>query len=218
MYPEQNVITSLSALQKFLEDIQRYEYEMAPETHVRLLISPEDKPKLRKKSIDQIDYIPDSVLEQLFTHINDLHKDVQPVVWIAFKTGLRISDVLGLTNDCLVKLNGQYSIETDIEKTYVKGHRIPIDVELANILAVLIDKSEELSHQENNPEGYIFVRYRGQRKGKPYLQVWIRDQLNILAKQKNITDENGNLFHFKTHQFRHTYGVKMLNGGADILT
>ncbi|HFR4185503.1 tyrosine-type recombinase/integrase [Bacillus anthracis] len=218
LYPEQNVITSLSALQKFLEDIQRYEYEMAPETHVRLLISPEDKPKLRKKSIDQIDYIPDSVLEQLFTHINDLHKDVQPVVWIAFKTGLRISDVLGLTNDCLVKLNGQYSIETDIEKTYVKGHRIPIDVELANILAVLIDKSEELSHQENNPEGYIFVRYRGQRKGKPYLQVWIRDQLNILAKQKNITDENGNLFHFKTHQFRHTYGVKMLNGGADILT
>ncbi|HGP3676977.1 MULTISPECIES: tyrosine-type recombinase/integrase [Bacillus cereus group] len=218
LYPEQNVITSLSALQKFLEDIQRYEYEMAPETHVRLLISPEDKPKLRKKSIDQIDYIPDSVLEQLFTHINDLHKDVQPVVWIAFKTGLRISDVLGLTNDCLVKLNGQYLIETDIEKTYVKGHRIPIDVELANILAVLIDKSEELSHQENNPEGYIFVRYRGQRKGKPYLQVWIRDQLNILAKQKNITDENGNLFHFKTHQFRHTYGVKMLNGGADILT
>ncbi|RXG08738.1 transposase [Bacillus cereus] len=218
LYPEQNVITSLSALQKFLEDIQRYEYEMAPETHVRLLISPEDKPKLRKKSIDQIDYIPDSVLEQLFTHINDLHKDVQPVVWIAFKTGLRISDVLGLTNDCLVKLNGQYSIETDIEKTYVKGHRIPIDVELANILAVLIDKSEELSHQENNPEGYIFVRYRGQRKSKPYLQVWIRDQLNILAKQKNITDENGNLFHFKTHQFRHTYGVKMLNGGADILT
>lgn len=92
---------------------------MAPETHVRLLISTEDKSKLRKKSIDQIDYIPDSVLEQLFTHIDDLHKDVQPVVWIAFKTGLRISDVLGLTNDCLVKLNGQYSIETDIEKTYV---------------------------------------------------------------------------------------------------
>ncbi|PEJ97360.1 tyrosine-type recombinase/integrase [Bacillus wiedmannii] len=218
LYPGQHVITSLSTLQKFLKDIQRYEYEMAPETHVRLFISPEDKPKLRKKSIDQIDYIPDSVLEQLFTHINDLHKDVQPVVWVAFKTGLRISDVLGLTNDCLVKLNGQYSIETDIEKTYVKGHRIPIDVELANILAVLIDKSEELSHQENNPEGYIFVRYRGQRKGKPYLQVWIRNQLNILAKQKNITDENGNLFHFKTHQFRHTYAVKMLNGGADILT
>lgn len=34
----------------------------------------------------------------------------------------------------------------------------------------------------------------------------------------NITDENGNLFHFAMHQFRHTYGVKMINSGADILT
>lgn len=208
----------MNTLQKFLEDIQRYEYEMAPETHVRLLIFPEDKPKLRKKSIDQIDYIPDYVLEQLFTHINDLHKDIIPVVWVAFKTGLRISEVLSITMDCLVQLNGQYSIETDIEKTYVKGHRIPIDNELADMLAVLIDKSKKLSNKENNPEGYIFVRYRGQRKGKPFDQGWVRTQLNVLAKRKNITDESGNLFHFKTHQFRHTYGVKMLNGGADILT
>ncbi|MCM3655455.1 tyrosine-type recombinase/integrase [Metabacillus litoralis] len=217
-HPESYVSQSLIYLQKFLEDIQRYEYEMAPETHGRLLIFPEDKPKLRKKSIDQIDYIPDYVLEQLFTNINDLHKDVIPVVLIAFKTGLRISDVLGLTSNCLVKLNGQYSIETDIEKTYVKGHRIPIDEELAGILAVLIEKSKENSNQDNNPEGYVFIRYRGQRKGKPFRQKFIREQLNLLAKQKSITDENGNLFHFKTHQFRHTYGVKMLNGGTDILT
>lgn len=217
-HPASYVMRSLSYLQKFLADIQRYEFDMAPKANVRLLIFPEDKPKLRKKSIEQIDYIPDYVLEQLFNHINDLHKDVIPVVWIAFKTGHRISDVLGLTSDCLVKLNGQYSIETDIEKTYVQGHRIPIDDELADILAVLIQKSKELSNQDNNPEGYIFVRYRGQRKGKPFDQKYIRTQLNILAKQKNIKDENSNLFHFKTHQFRHTYGVKMLNGGADILT
>lgn len=217
-HPESYIGKSLTCINKFLEDIQRYEYEMAPETHARILIFSEDKPKLKKKSIDQIDYIPDHVLEQLFAHINDLHKDVQPVVWIAFKTGLRISDVLGLTTDCLVKLNDQYSIETDIEKTYVKGHRIPIDNELANILAVIIDKSKEMSHQDNNPEGYIFIRYRGQRKGKPFHQGLVQEQLNILAMRKNITDENGNLFHFKAHQFRHTYGVKMLNGGADILT
>lgn len=217
-HPEHYVSRSMSILQKFIADIQRYEYEIAPEAHAKLLIFPGDKPKLRKKSINVIDYIPDFVLEQLFLYIDNLHKDVVPVVWIAYKTGLRISDVLGLTSNCLVKLNGQYSIETDIEKTYVKGHRIPIDNELADMLAVLIEKSKELSNQDNNPDDYIFVRYRGQRKGKPFDQGFIREELNVLAKQKNITDENGNLFHFKTHQFRHTYGVKMLNGGADILT
>ncbi len=217
-HPERYVSKALNIVGKFLEDIQRYEYDIAPETHVRLLLFPEDKPKLRKKSIDQIDYIPDYVLEQLFTNINDLPKDVIPVVWVAFKTGLRISDVLGLTTDCLIKLNGKYSIMTDIEKTYVQGHRIPIDEELANLLAVLIQRAKENSNQDNNPEGFIFIRYRGSRKGKPYSQMWIGKELNILAKKKNIVDENENLFHFKTHQFRHTYAIKMLNGGADILT
>ncbi|MBP1931845.1 integrase [Ammoniphilus resinae] len=217
-HPELYISTSLKCVSKFLEDIQRYDYDTAPETPVRRLILPEDKPKEKKKSIDQIDYIPDYVLEQLFSHINDLHKEVQPVLWVAFKTGLRISDVLGLTQNCLVKLNGKYYIETDIEKTYVEGHRIPIDEQLADIVAVLINNSENNSNNDNNPEKYIFVRYRGSRKGNPFVQGWVQRTLNKLSKEKKIKDENGELFHFKTHQFRHTYAVKMLNGGADILT
>jgi integrase len=216
--PENYVSETLKSVYKFLEDIQRYEYDIAPETHVSMLILPEDKPKRKKKSIDQIDYIPDFVLEQLFAHISDLHIDVQPVLWVAFKSGLRISDVLGLTQNSLVKLNGKYYIETDIEKTYVEGHRIPIDEQLAEILAVLINQSIQNSNNENNPEKYIFVRYRGLRKGKPFGQGWVRNKLNELAKDKKLIDENGQLFHFRTHQFRHTYAVKMLNGGADILT
>lgn len=217
-HPEAYIATSLGYIQKFLEDIQRYEYEMAPEKYVGQLIFREDKPELRKKSIEEIDYIPDFVLEQLFSHLNDLHKEVVPVVWVAFKTGLRISDVLELTSDSLVRLNGKYSILTDIRKTYVKDHRIPIDEELAGILAVLIDKQKKHSNQDNNPKDYIFVRYRGTRKGQPYMQNWINSELNILAKKVNITDENGNLFHFNMHQFRHTYGVKLINSGVDILT
>ncbi|MFI8705466.1 tyrosine-type recombinase/integrase [Bacillus sp. NPDC077411] len=216
--PEQYILMILTVIRKFLEDIQRYEYDIAPETNIRLLLFPEDKPKRKKKSVDQIDYIPDFVLEQFFMHIDDLHKEAIPVVWVAFKTGLRISDVLGLTSNCLECLNGKYSIVTNIEKTYVQGHRIPIDEDLANILAVFIHKSKENSNQENNPEGLIFVHYRGSRKGNPYYQKWIQRELNKLAKQKNILDENGKLFHFKLHQFRHTYAIKMLNGGADILT
>lgn len=216
--PENYISGTLNYLGKFLEDIQRYEYDIAPETHVRLLLFPEDKPKRKKKSFDQINYIPDFVLEQLFTHINDLQREVIPVVWVAYKTGLRISDVLGLTSNCLERLNGKYSIVTDIEKTYVQGHRIPIDEELAGILAVLIQRSKENSNQENNPEGYIFVRYLGARKGKPYEQQSINKFLNVLAYKKKIVDETGKIFHFKAHQFRHTYAIKMLNGGADILT
>ncbi len=135
-----------------------------------------------------------------------------------FSTGLRISDVLGLKQDCLVKLNNKYWIETDIEKTYVKGHRIPIDDEIANMLAVLIHEGKEKSNQDNNPNKLIFNTYSGKRKGKPYPRKYIQNELNRLAIDYNITDELGNRYHFKSHSFRHTYAIKMLNGGADIFT
>ncbi|CGG58728.1 phage integrase family site specific recombinase [Streptococcus pneumoniae] len=215
---ERYISEELKRINKFLGDVQKYEYGIAPNIDVRLLIFPGDKPKVKKKPFGQIDYIPDFVLEQLFAHLKDLPEDIIPVVWVAFKTGLRISDVLELTTDCLVQLNGKYSIVTDIEKTQVQGHRIPIDEDLAKILSVLISYSKENSTQDNNPGGYIFVRYQGTRKGKPYTQGWIRSHLNELAKKKHIIDEDGNIFRFKTHQFRHTYAVKLLNGGADILT
>ena len=216
--PKRYVVNSLGTVQKFLSDIQIREYDIAPTKNVRVLILQEDKPKVPKKSNDQIYYVPDFVLEQLFDNINNLHKEIIPVVYIMFKTGLRISDVLGLKQDCLVKLNNKFWIETDIEKVYVEGHRIPIDDELANMLAVLIDNSKEYSNQDNNPENYIFVRYKGSRKGKPYSQTWVQENLNLFAIDCNITDELGKRYHFKNHSFRHTYAIKMLNGGADILT
>lgn len=216
--PKRYVATSLVTIQTFLSDIQCKEYDIAPIKNIKALIFPEDKPKTPKKSNEQIDYVPDSVLEQLFDNINNLHENTIPVVYLMFKTGLRISDVLGLKQDCLVKLNNKFWIETDIEKTYVQGHRIPIDDELANMLAVLIDNAKTNSNEDNNPENYIFVRYKGTRKGKPYLQKWILDKLNLLAIDCNITDELGNRYHFKNHSFRHTYAIKLLNGGADILT
>lgn len=216
--PKQYIAISLNYTQKFLSDIQIREYDIAPIKNIKVLIFPEDKPKVPKKSNDQIDYVPDFVLEQLFDNINKLNKEVVPVVYTMFKTGLRISDVLGLKQDCLVKLNNKFWIETDIEKTYVEGHRIPIDDELANMLAVLIDNAKKNSNEDNNPQNYIFVRYKGTRKGRPYGQGWIRAKLNLLAIDCNITDEIGNRYHFKNHSFRHTYAIKMLNGGADILT
>lgn len=208
----------LKAIRRFLNDITMQNYNIAPSQDIRFLIYPQDFPRYEKKNNSQIDYIPDFVLEQLFEHINDLHKDLIPVVWVAFKTGLRISDVLTLENSCLAKVNGKFSIITDIAKTFVKGHRIPIDNKLADIVAVLIANSKINSTKDNNPNNYIFAIYKGKRKGMPFTQHMVRAHLNHLAKTKNIVDEQGEIFHFKTHQFRHTYAVKLLNGGADILT
>ena len=216
--PSLYISNVLIIINKFLLDIQIREYDFAPIKNVRILIYPDDKPKVHKKPVDQIDFVTDFVLEQVFNNINNLHKDVIPVVYVMFKTGLRISDTLSLRHNCLIKLNNKYWIESDIIKTNVKNHRIPIDNELADMLAVLIDKSKKYSTKDNNPDNYIFVRYGGLRKGKPYSYNWIDNKLNLFAIDNKITDEFGNILHFKNHAFRHTYAMKLLNGGADILT
>ena len=82
----------------------------------------------------------------------------------------------------------------------------------------MINTSKTYSTEDNNPDKFIFVRYKGSRKGRPYSKNWIQKKLNLLAREYNITDESGNIYYFKNHAFRHTYAVKMLNNGADILT
>lgn len=216
--PDRYINLVLSTVENFLDDIQAREYDIAPIKNIRTLIRKDDKPSVPKVSADDIKYVPDYVLEQLMDNINDLPKSVVPVIYTMFKTGLRISDTLELTQNCLRIIDEQPWIITDIKKTNVKNHKIPIDDELWKILKLLVDKSKEHSNEDNNPDKYIFINYTGRRKGLPYTRKWIQTSLNKLADEKNIVDESGEIYHFRNHAFRHTYAVKLLANGVDIIT
>lgn len=218
--PTSFVHKHLIYLQKILSDFQTEQYKssIAPIKDIRILIFPDDAPKSPRRAYDDIKYVPDFVLEQLFQNFHKLQSHIQPVIRIMFETGLRISDTLELKQECLIKLNNKFYIKTDIEKTFVKNHRIPITDNLASIISSLIELSIKNSNENNNPKKYIFVRYSGKRKGKPYSQSYISDRLNVLSMSESIVDEMNNPFYFHNHAFRHTYAVKLLNSGVDILT
>lgn len=206
----------MGKIQKFLEELQLLEHSEAPKKSIRQLINPEDFPKYTQHR--SVNSIPDSVLDQLFRNLNYLHPEVIPIVWIMFKTGLRISDVLSLTNKCLITVNDSPYLQLNISKTKVHNHRIPIDTHLAEIITFLIKKCELETNLDNNPKQYLFVRLSGARRGRPFIQGFVSEELNALAITQNIVGEDGKIYRFRMHEFRHTYAVKLLNNGADILT
>lgn len=112
-----------------------------------------------------------------------------------------------LTEDCLLEINGDSYLETAISKTKVHRYRISIDNHLKDIIRFLVKKSKTETNRDNNLLRFLFVRLTGPRMGKPFQQGFVRNELNALAITRNIKKENGEIFHFRMHEFRHTYAV-----------
>ena len=113
--------------------------------------------------------------------------------------GTRIEDTLTLRRDCLSEKSGHYFITIIQQKT--RKYKRPV----SNQLAELIRKAIEVSEKEHPDSEYIFL----QDNGKLYTDSMLKYHVNIMIYENDIRDDNGNYFEFRTHRFRHTFGVKL---------
>jgi integrase len=104
----------------------------------------------------------------------------------------------------------------DIIKTQVLNHRIPITDGVAAVVQVVAEETKDKSTHENNPNHLLFVRFDGIRKGRCPQGTLIQQVLNRLAQKQKIVDDQGNIFHFGNHAFRHTKGVELINNGMNL--
>lgn len=209
----------LVTLRVFLETIEKLQYAESPKIPTSLLLFKEDIPRLPKRTENDIKYIPEGILQQLESHLEHLTpKEYIPVVILLRATGWRISDILNLHYDtCLEQTTQGWYLCGDIMKTQVLNHRVPITDDVAAIVQTVVECIKKKSNMDNNPKKFLFVRLSGKRKGRPPESRRIQNSLNQLAKSKNIIDEKGNVFHFKSHAFRHTKGVELINNGMNLL-
>ncbi|MFA9377024.1 MAG: tyrosine-type recombinase/integrase [Lachnotalea sp.] len=209
----------LIIIRQFLAYSQVAEYPEAPTMFYEKLIFPEDMPKIPQHWDGTIKYIPAGVLQQLEDHLDEISpRKYIPVIILLRASGWRISDVMSLKYDtCLEKSESGWYLCGDISKTYILGHRVPIDDTVANVVKQIIEETRKKSNEENNPNKLLFPILTGKRKGLCYTSGSVRDVLNSNAPKFNITDDSGEIFHFKNHAFRHTKGVELINGGMNIL-
>jgi len=216
--PSGNYINrSISFLETFIDYIQRFEWDEAPIKSVRLLISPEDKPKAPPKSMDNVKYISDFVWDQIMNHMEKLPEEIRQIVILLEATGFRISDICALKIDCLIQREDGWWIVGEQRKVKDKTHRVPTSEEIAKIVLTQQELTRMKSSPETNPLNYLFPTYRGTRKGQPISRENVVNNLNKLAMKNKIIDEKGNIYRCKPHAFRHRFGVNLINNGMNIL-
>lgn len=152
----------------------------------------------------------DDEMIRLNTHIVEMNEQVARALIIHQMLGTRISDTLTLPPDCLYQKDNQYIIK--IHQVKSRYYEKPISDELAELIQKAISYTEE-RHGETP---YIFVCEHD--PSRPYQYSMIQNQVMGMIRQEDLRDDNGELFGFNTHLFRHTYGRKLTEMHLDDYT
>ena len=143
----------------------------------------------------------DSELKRLNAQIVKMEEQIARAMIIHQMLGTRISDTLTLRKDCLYKNDRQDMIIIYQPKT--RRYEKPISRELAQLIGKAVSYANE-----HYPESiYIFADEN--KPEKPISYRTLQDKVLRMIYEKDIRDDNGNLFGFGTHMFRHCYGVKL---------
>ncbi|PSB55509.1 tyrosine-type recombinase/integrase [Chamaesiphon polymorphus] len=163
---------------------------------------------------DDIEYIPEEIWQQLNEHLHYLPEPIQRMVIVIRATGLRIGELLNLPLDCLRKRDDQWRIRFLTEK-YKVDDELPICEELV----VIIKEQQEYIRQTfkdkyNNLFSANASRYYYIPVPKVMHLRGLSQRLNKLAQEHNICTSEGQIWYFKSHQFRRTFATIMTNAGV----
>ncbi len=215
---EMAVWSFLIELKLFLGYIQAADYSESPVKPVHTLLFKEDMPKWQVWNFSTEKYIPEYVLQQFDDNIEFLKKTYIPIAIVLRATGMRISDVLTMRySKCLELVNGGWYVVADLSKTKTINHRIPITKEVAIVIKGQVEIAKNLFQSGINPNKFLFVSTSPERMGRPPSSRNISRVFNKLAVDRKIVDEEGNVFHFRNHAFRHTKAVELINNGMNLL-
>jgi integrase len=127
---------------------------------------------------------------------------------ILMSTGLRIGDASSLRVDCIVR-DGQGA--PYLHYTNHKMAReafVPIDTELADAITA---QQQAVLGEFAEPE-YLLPRPTRNPEGKlPFSTATFRGELREWLCDCDIRDEHGRPVHVTPHQWRHTFGTRMIN-------
>lgn len=170
------------------------------------------------------DVIPESVMEQIEIHLDELDESQRLIYHIFSQTGMRMKEVLFLEENCLEEtqyeglMQIRYTPYKTLKARRKKGapdyHRVFISQKLAEDIRDEIKKRQDWRQELGVP--YIFVNKRpGFRTGMLNMGNYIL-LMNKLIKENHICGEDGELWRFTSKQQRKTLAVTLIENGGTV--
>lgn len=186
-------------------------------TYSGKLIYPEDIPR-RPKTIPR--FIPETVLQQLNSQLDKMDPHVRRLILILQETGIRINEAIKLEFDCIYQdKEGDYFLKY-FQSKLNKENIIPISLKLAD--KIKEQQQTVLKEWGSHPLLFPVPEYikpirpsaqitKAQKRGQAWIRRTLSNYINQFAEYHQIKDDNGTIWRFEFHQFRHTVATHMIN-------
>ena len=151
-------------------------------------------------------FIPDVVLAQIRAHLDALPAPMGCMLAVLEESGMRIGELCGLPRDYLTQDHAGDWFLHYYQGKQRKEHSIPIARDVVPLI-----QEQQRAVQSAHPAPQPFLFYSG--RGAPMKAAVFRAALNQFCYDHQIRDATGALCRLKPHQFRHTKGTALINGG-----
>ena len=181
------------------------------------------KYKFSRVNQDEIDYLPEEVWNQLEENLYLLPEQIQRMVLILRTTGLRIGELLNLPFNCLRRRGNKWYLRLKSEKYDIEDELPITAIELVTIIQ---EQQNYIKKYFGEKHCYLLcsnyrIKIMGDKRWEfrnPNPRIMRTETfnkwLNRLSQKANIRSKDGELWYFKSHQFRKTVATAMTNAGV----
>lgn len=178
--------------------------------------NPAAKIPVQKRTRQEVRFLTPEQTKALFDAAKN--HEVLPLLVVATRTGMRLSELLGLTWDCVDFANRKVTIKQQLQRhdgkfylaeTKTAGTRRTVTVSPAVIEQLKVLKGQELLGKSPGEDSIPNLVFRT-KTGTPYHRKTILDWTNKFMEEAEIPA-------YGFHALRHTCASILINGGADPL-
>jgi integrase len=197
----------ISSLSAFLDAIRRHEWN--PDLPANAAFYPDDFPKREKRLPRGLAEHVMAQLEQPDTLDRWHNPESRLLTVILMRCGLRVGDASKVAFDCLVRDGDGAPYLRYLNRKMKREALVPIDEEVQQAIG---EQQQRLLRRWPDGSPWLFPAPKMNPDGrKPLSTHSYRGQLRDWLGRCDVRDEHGRPVHLTPHQWRHTFGTRLIN-------